>query len=80
MPGELFVGGVPECPEIVVAAVVDQAAGHLSRSGRSTLDESLPSHVKAILNDILAHQGVKLTGFRNQVENSYGAIEVLGMC
>ena len=56
--------GRPNCPEIVVNAVEEKLAEHLRRGGKGDA-QTAPQTVKEVLDTVLSHQGVALSGARS---------------
>ena len=55
-------GGVPKCDETECMAVWAKVELHLARIASGFMARASDRSTKAVLDDILAHQGIKLTG------------------
>ena len=54
----------PTCPRVAVQAVEDKLAEHLRRGGKGSA-QTAPQTVYQVLDEVLAHQGVALSGARH---------------
>ena len=63
--GNFFADGAkPTCPRVVVQAVEDKLAEHLRRGGKGGA-QTAPQTVDSVLDEVLAHEGVALSGARH---------------
>ena len=63
--GNFFADGAkPTCPRVAVQAVEDKLAEHLRRGGKGGA-QTAPQTVYQVLDEVLAHQGVALSGARH---------------
>ena len=63
--GNFFADGAkPTCPRVAVQAVEDKLAEHLRRGGKGSA-QTAPQTVCGVLDEVLAHQGVALSGARH---------------